>query len=421
VFLIVNDDGPGEGFNDPTPVMPVAGNPGLTLGRQRLELFRAAADTWGRTLDSPVVVRVLSRMDRLPCSPLSGTLGIAAPLTFARDFPNAPRPATWYPIALANSLAGVDLLPEEGDLIALFNRSMDDDPECFTGLRWWYGIGAPAPRGTVPLFPVVLHELAHGLGFTTLVERETGERALGFDDTYMLHLEDHSTGLGWSEMTDSERVASSTDIGDLHWVGPRVVAGSGVLLAGRHPSGHVQMYAPNPPEPGSSVSHWDTALAPDELMEPFLTLDATNLLTTQLLEDLGWPLRTEPDAPCTADATTLCIDDQPGDGRFEVRVEFQTELGGGASGPGRAIPLTSLGVRRGGLFWFFSPTNPEMLVKVINGCTVNGHYWVFYSAGTNVGLTVAVTDTVSGRSFVAVNPDRTPVLPVQEVEAFACQ
>lgn len=46
-ITIVNADGPNEGFNDPTPIAPVGGNPGTTVGEQRLNLFRYAASRWG--------------------------------------------------------------------------------------------------------------------------------------------------------------------------------------------------------------------------------------------------------------------------------------------------------------------------------------------------------------------------------------
>jgi hypothetical protein len=55
---IINNDGPGEGFNDPTPVAPVGGNPGVTLGAQRLNAFTHAANIWGACLSSPVTITV---------------------------------------------------------------------------------------------------------------------------------------------------------------------------------------------------------------------------------------------------------------------------------------------------------------------------------------------------------------------------
>lgn len=73
-----------------------------------------------------------------------------------------------------------------------------------------------------------------------------------------------------------------------------------------------------------------------------------------------------------------------------------------------------------GLFWFFDRTNPELLVKIIDGCSLNGHAWVFFSAGTNVGFTVRVTDTLTGEQFVRTNPDKTAAAPVQATDALGC-
>ena len=94
--------------------------------------------------------------------------------------------------------------------------------------------------------------------------------------------------MNWPAMTDSQRLASATDTGDLHWTGPSAVGNAGVLTAGVGVSNHIRMYAPNPVEGGSSVSHWDTALTPNELMEPFATPDLADLVTYNLLRDIGW-------------------------------------------------------------------------------------------------------------------------------------
>jgi len=126
-------------------------------------------------------------------------------------------------------------------------------------------------------------------------------------------------------------------------------------------------------------------------------------------------------AGCVPSATTLCLDDQPGDRRFRVEVAYQTAQGGGLSGAGHAVPLSSLGVDRGGLFWFFAPDNPELLVKVLNACSAGTpRFWVFYSSGTNVGLTITVTDTVSGHSKTYTNPDLHTATPVQDTDALPC-
>ena len=123
---------------------------------------------------------------------------------------------------------------------------------------------------------------------------------------------------------------------------------------------------------------------------------------------------------CTPGPNTLCIDNEPGDNRFEVKVNYRTATGESAAG--KAIDLAQLGVARGGLFWFFTPDNPELMVKVLNACTpgLGNRFWVFLTAGTDVGYDLTVTDTITGLSRSYSNPLGTPALPVQDVNAFAC-
>ena len=128
----------------------------------------------------------------------------------------------------------------------------------------------------------------------------------------------------------------------------------------------------------------------------------------------------EPTTACVGSDTTLCVDDNPGDQRFQVTVHFHTSQGGGISGNGQEIPLAPLGVIHGGLFWFFGADNPEMLFKMVNGCSLNNHFWVFLSAGTNVAFTVDVLDTASGHSTSYSNPDLKAALPVQDTSALPC-
>jgi hypothetical protein len=123
---------------------------------------------------------------------------------------------------------------------------------------------------------------------------------------------------------------------------------------------------------------------------------------------------------CVPDDDTLCIDNQPGDHRFKVEIQYATSRGGGLSGNAHSVPLTDKGIRRGGLFWYFGADNPELLLKVLDGCPINGHFWIYYSAGTDVGTTVRVTDTVTGRQFVRAHPDGTPVPTVQNADQLPC-
>jgi len=114
---------------------------------------------------------------------------------------------------------------------------------------------------------------------------------------------------------------------------------------------------------------------------------------------------------CAADSHTLCLSA----GRFAVTADFQTTSEGPAT-PATAVPLTA----ETGYFWFFDPANIELVTKVLDGCSTNGHYWVFASGLTNVGVQITVTDTVTGASEPYSNPVRSPFPPIQDTAAFPC-
>jgi hypothetical protein len=129
---------------------------------------------------------------------------------------------------------------------------------------------------------------------------------------------------------------------------------------------------------------------------------------------------TSTSSPCTPSSTTLCIDDQPGDKRFQITASWRDPSVTGGGGSGHAVSLATLGLVHGGVFWFFSSDNPEILIKVLNGCAVNSFHWVFFDAGTNVGFTVTVTDTTTGIAREYINHLNNPAPPVQDTSAFAC-
>ena len=90
------------------------------------------------------------------------------------------------------------------------------------------------------------------------------------------------------------------------------------------------------------------------------------------------------------------------------------------SGSGHAISLASVGVDWGGLSWFFSAGSPEMLIKVLDSCAVNGKFWVFCTASTNVGLAITVTDLQNGNPATNAHSDLTTAPPLLDVNAFPC-
>ena len=76
------------------------------------------------------------------------------------------------------------------------------------------------------------------------------------------------------------------------------------------------------------------------------------------------------------------------EGRFEVSVTGRNF----ALVPfvGKSVPLAS---NDSAVFYFFQPANFELLVKIVDGCSLNNRFWVFYAATTNVEFTLKVTDT----------------------------
>lgn len=111
---------------------------------------------------------------------------------------------------------------------------------------------------------------------------------------------------------------------------------------------------------------------------------------------------TDDEPTCVGDGESLCLQKE----RFRISVDWTT--GDGQSGEGNAIQ----GGENDGSFWFFGPRNPEIFVKVLDGCAIDGHYWVFAAGLTDVGVTLKVEDTaanetrtygsVSGQSFPSV-------------------
>ncbi|QOY96040.1 peptidase [Massilia sp. UMI-21] len=231
--VIVNQNAPGEGFNDPTPADPVGGNTGTTLGAQRLIAFQRAASIWGATLDSNVTIRVGAAFVPLSCTANGAVLGAAGAYEIWTDFPNAPRANTWYPSALASKLAGEDLTtPEDPHIIARFNSRLGLFDDCLPGSPFYLGLDR-RPDGQIDLVTVLLHEMAHGLGFQTFTDDETGEQFFGIPSVWDYFLVNNRTNMPWVSMTDEQRRISAITWRGLSWNGPNVTAAVPGVLAPR--------------------------------------------------------------------------------------------------------------------------------------------------------------------------------------------
>jgi len=290
-IVVLYTDDPNEGFNDPT------------LGTTRRAAFDFAASIWADAIGGSVTIVVDAAMDPLGGGPSSAVLGQAGSALVARDFTGAPISSTWYPIPLANQLAGEDLAPSTVDIVATFNSDVDNGT-VLGSVDWYYGQDA-SPGSDIDFVAVVLHELGHGLGFFDMISQSTGGWLSGFPDVYGRNLvRSGAPDVPFVSMSDPARLSALTS-GNVYWNGASVMADNG---------GMAQIYAPSPYESGSSISHWSTALTPDELMEPFYTgPEHTVGLALPAMEDLGWTVlgsnggSTTTVTPTTTSTTTTTL------------------------------------------------------------------------------------------------------------------
>lgn len=266
----------GYGFNDPT------------FGAQRRVAFETALGTWTSQLQGAVPLEVIAHFEAMGGDAFSATLAYAGPISVARDFPGS-QPSTWYVSALANQLAGADLDPSGADIEVVINSDLDG-PTVLGDMGFYYGIDGNSGTN-VDFRTTILHEIGHGLGFISLLDSQTGEffqapgDASPLPDAYsrMLVKAKKSFVSSKNKSLDNMRAKKrkkAIKSQKLRWNGPAAFAGVGYLA---------NLYSPKKVEPGSSISHWDTAFFPDLLMEPFNTGPKFGIdLAKQALEDMGW-------------------------------------------------------------------------------------------------------------------------------------
>ena len=239
---------------------------------------QAAIDTWAENFESKVPIYIDATWGR---SSSFSVLGSARPGSYFANFSGAPDPSLWYPSALANALAGKDLDGDNPEMVITVNS-----------LASWYRGGSNGPsKSEYDLQSVILHEMAHGLGFlsTDSFDNFFGYGSIDQPTPYDAYVQ---TGDG---RRLSDLPSPSLELGEaltakLVWSGAQGIAANGGVKP--------LLYTPKVYEDGSSVSHLDEATfassGPNAVMSP--NLDAGEIFHEPgpLLLAMMQDLRTKP-------------------------------------------------------------------------------------------------------------------------------
>jgi hypothetical protein len=215
---------------------------------------QAAVDVWAENFESKVPIYIEATWGR---SASFSILGSARPGSFFANFVGAPDPSLWYPSALANALAGKDLDGDNPEMIITVNSLAD----------WYRGGGVGPSKTEYDLQSVMLHEMAHGLGFlsTDSYDDFFGYGAIEQPTPYDAYVQ---TGDG---RRLSDLPSPSLELGEaltskLVWSGANGIAANGGVKP--------LLYSPKKYEDGSSISHLDETIfdngTKDAVMSPNL-------------------------------------------------------------------------------------------------------------------------------------------------------
>jgi hypothetical protein len=245
--------------------------------------FQYAVNIWSSLLVSSVPIRVTATWT--PLNP--GILGSAGASSFYRDFPNAPQPGTWYAVALAEKLAGVDLnVTTDADIDANFSSAVSN---------WYYGTDGNTPPGQFDLVTVVLHELCHGLTFAGSMTVSGGLGSWGISSGFPFTYDRFGqNGAGQSLINTtlfpnpSTALAAQLQSNSVFFSGPQAIMANG----GTRPP----LYAPASWIQGSSYSHLNESTYPagnaNSLMTPEIgmaeAIHNPGAVTLGMFRDMGW-------------------------------------------------------------------------------------------------------------------------------------
>lgn len=280
---------------------------------QQQELNRAKADIEKMLVfNAPVYINVASN-SKLMCSGGSAVLAQASPEYIYRDDKNQPPEKRlnlpeidiWYPSSLAVQLSSKakDDLGTRASITAQFNPL--NQVAC--NLTWYYGTGKPGSY-QISFYDTAIHEIMHGLGFISFWD-ENAQWYADSNDVYSKHLGAGSSSATGAWITKMSGLAGQTALtsNNVFWQGAKGKQFAKLLQGWPNKP---KIYAPNPYEGGSSISHFDTTTTylsgADEMMEPYASDDsALSYLSAAIFCDIGWGLKTDYDGDGINDCDDL--------------------------------------------------------------------------------------------------------------------
>ena len=201
------------------------------------QAIQAAIDVWSENFSSSVPINVNITWSK-PVN--NSVLASASAKNVFANFPGAPDKTLYYTSALANALAGRDLDVNDVEL----------EIDVASTSNWYLGIDGLCPPRSYDLVSVILHEMAHGLGFMSgsYYDQATGEGRLlkptPFDAYAQL-----PDGRRLVEMPSPSLETGKAMTSTLFWSGEKAIkANNGIRPL---------LYTPAIYERGSSVSHLD--------------------------------------------------------------------------------------------------------------------------------------------------------------------
>lgn len=263
--------------------------------------FNYAADIWATLIHSSVPIIIHACWTNLG----AGYLGYGGADHYQRNFSGAPTLNTWYPSALANALAGSDLSSSRPDMHLGYNKAMADAGQ------WYFGTDGN-PGAKYDFVSVVLHEIAHGLGFSGSMEYVGGSGRWGagtpYPDSYDRFTQD---GSGNALLNTTLYPNPSTALGAA--LTSNNVWFNGANANAANGGNRVKLYAPATWQPGSSYAHLDNSFdgTPNALMTYALnngeSVHGPGPVTMGLLQDIGWPQPAANTAPTLSGLPDLAL------------------------------------------------------------------------------------------------------------------